>query len=643
MSKRVLFWSMLARWEVHTALEAVWIHALRIAGAEVKLVVCDGAFRACDVHRTTASPRGPLACQDCQASTFSNLARLRLDWEGIHSYIPRSTRGVIRYFVNDLPAEALFEATWKGQPVGEWAKSSALNHFRYYLPEPNDPVFVRVARETLEAALLSYEAAAVLFDEFAPDVVVVMNGRFAPHRVVLELAKQRGARVITHERGRQDGNYRVVDGGAVHDLADLHRVAADWQPIALRADQLHRVDHIFEQRRWGKNLNWVPFSPPPQDVAGLRARLRLDDRPLVTCFTSSDDELATIPAWSEGAFPRSLDWLPATLDIAARHPELLFVIRVHPNLARMGANPAAIAQVEALGRQMPENCRMVGPTEDISTYTLADITDLVVIYCSTVGLEAALFGKPVVAVAQGWYGDAPWLRRVERPEDYENAICEGVLAKPSREVARRALRTAYHRFEINNFHLVIKRVINETGEAELAISVPDHVEGEERQPLAQLTALVLEGKSHIRRPSAADHARGTAEEDAFLINRRPELWPELAPLRAEVEAGRAMLAAGDPAGALRALMRVTQREPRMASGWLALAEVFLALQRPAGAIDAWSRALKVDHACRPALLGLFAEAKARADRRAMASARDRLSRVIPDDPALAGMDAALSA
>lgn len=642
MGKRVVFWSMLARWEVHTALEAVWLHALRLAGAEVRLIVCDGAFRACDVHRTTADPRGPLGCQDCQAGTFSNLARLRLQWEGIQSYVPRAVRAEARAFAEGTAPDALFSAEWRGQPVGEWAKSSALNHFRLYTADPSHGEFVRVARETLEATVLSYEAAVVVFDEFAPEVVVMMNGRFAPHRAMMEVARQRSARVITHERGRQDGNYRVVDGASVHDLADFDRIAADWQGVALRADQLHRIDHIFEQRRWGRNLNWVPFSPPPQDVAGLRARLRLDDRPIVTCFTSSDDELATIPTWSVGAFPRSLDWLPATLTLAARHPELQFVIRAHPNVARMGASPSAIAQIEALGRQLPENCRMVGPTEDISTYTLADITDVVVVYCSTVAMEAAIFGRSVVTVARGWYGDAPWLHRVLHPEDYERVVLEALTKRPSREVARMALRTAYHRFETQHFHLGIKRVLGEGGAPELSITVPDHVEGEARNPLAQLTALVLEGRSHIRRPDATDLARATTDEDAFLINRRPELWPELAPLRAEVAAANAQLAAGDAAGALRALLTVTQREPRLAIAWLALADVFLALKRPAGAIDAWGRALRVDLASRPALLGLLGEARSRGDHAAMRSARDRLRRVIPDDPALPTLDAELS-
>ena len=641
MTKRVLFWSLLARWEVHTALEAVWMHALRNAGADVRMIVCDGVFRACDVHRTSIGSRGPLACQECQAGTFANLTRLGHQWEGMNAYVPRPVRAEARAWVEAVPAEQLFAARWRGQPVGEWASSSALNHFRLYVPDFADPRFVRAAREVLEATVLSYEAALVVFDEHQPEVVVVMNGRFAPQRVIVEVARQRGARIITHERGAQDDTHRVVDGALIHDLGEYDRLAADWQPLALRASQLHRIDLILEQRRWGRNFNWVPFSPPPQDAAGLRSRLRLDDRPLVVCFTSSDDELASMPEWSEGAFPRSLDWLPATLALAARRPELQFVIRVHPNLARMGANPKALAQVQALGGQMPDNCRMVGPTEDISTYTLVDLADAVVIYCSTVGLEAAVAGKPVVAVARGWYGDAPWLRRAIQPEDYEPLVLQAVATKPSREVARLALRMAYHRFETQHFHLMIKRLVNSGGEAELSITVPPHVEGEARNPLAQLTALVLEGRSHIRRPDAADLARGTADEDTFLINRRPELWPELAPLRAEVEAGRAKLSAGDPAGALRAVMAVTQREPRLASAWLALAEVFLALARPSGAIDAWGRALKVDLACRPALLGLIGEARGRGDRAAMAHARDRLRLVIPDDPALAALDAEL--
>jgi hypothetical protein len=169
----------------------------------------------------------------------------------MNAYVPRPVRAEARAWVEAVPAEQLFAARWRGQPVGEWASSSALNHFRLYVPDFADPRFVRAAREVLEATVLSYEAALVVFDEHQPEVVVVMNGRFAPQRVIVEVARQRGARIITHERGAQDDTHRVVDGALIHDLGEYDRLAADWQPLALRASQLHRIDLILDLLQLG--------------------------------------------------------------------------------------------------------------------------------------------------------------------------------------------------------------------------------------------------------------------------------------------------------------------------------------------------------------------------------------------------------
>ena len=151
----------------------------------------------------------------------------------------------------------------------------------------------------------------------------------------------------------------------------------------------------------------------------------------MACFTSSDDEWLVFPERREGAFPQSLDWIPATVEAARQSPELQWVIRMHPNLVGYGVNRQAVDQALRLAEDLPENCRIVQPKDDLSSYTIADLCSAAVSYGTTMGVEIAASGKAVVAVARGWYGRTGFVRPVDAPEDYLRVVREAVAAPPS--------------------------------------------------------------------------------------------------------------------------------------------------------------------------------------------------------------------
>ena len=46
---------------------------------------------------------------------------------------------------------------------------------------------------------------------------------------------------------------------------------------------------------------------------------------------------------------------------------------------------------------------VISPSEDINSYDLLDASDKVVIFGSTIGLEASYWGKPVILLGCSWY------------------------------------------------------------------------------------------------------------------------------------------------------------------------------------------------------------------------------------------------
>ena len=128
-------------------------------------------------------------------------------------------------------------------------------------------------------------------------------------------------------------------------------------------------------------------------------------------FLSSEDELTphilTHGACnggdlkSPGGYKSQADFVCFLLEEARRHPELGFVIRLHP---RMSANKRDYFESEEhlkykqifTDKSIPENVFALYGDSKISSYFIISKVDLVIVAWSTIGLEALLLGKPVV-------------------------------------------------------------------------------------------------------------------------------------------------------------------------------------------------------------------------------------------------------
>jgi len=449
--RRILIASPYASWHYHTAIEITLAHALRARGAQVLQVGCDGLFPVCDVHRANLNPRPANACVECQWRVLDGFRRLVAPLAWLGRWSDPAERSEIARWSRALRDDELAHAHWRSYPIGAWALSSALYQFRRSSLEGADAEVFATLRGQLEGCALAAAAYERLYEDVRPDALLVLNGRFFAHRAALELALRRGIRVHAHERGGAKDTLAWRSGSLYMDLEPARRLWAARAHLPLRAEELELVRRTLSDRRVGRGMSWsVQYSPAPQQEAALRERLALDERPLVAVFTSSDDEQATFPDYRAGAFPRARDWLPATVELARRMSDHQFVIRMHPGLVSFGANEGVLRDAEELSARLPENCRLVRPTEEVSSYSLADLAAVGIVYYTTLGLEMAARGQQVVAVAKGWYAHAGFCRFVEDARDYERAVRAAsarARAEPADlEVARGAHRFLYHYF-----------------------------------------------------------------------------------------------------------------------------------------------------------------------------------------------------
>ena len=97
---------------------------------------------------------------------------------------------------------------------------------------------------------------------------------------------------------------------------------------------------------------------------------------------------------SNVVFPHMFAWLDLVLEIAREHPDTLFVIRAHPDEARPGkASQESVSQwVNKTNADSLPNLIFVDSDQPLSSYELIQRSKFVMVYNSTIGLEASILG-----------------------------------------------------------------------------------------------------------------------------------------------------------------------------------------------------------------------------------------------------------
>ncbi len=235
-----------------------------------------------------------------------------------------------------------------------------------------------------------------------PDVVIVPNGTIQELGVVYRVARHLKLPVVTYEFSDQRQRIWLAYNSEVmrQDTAKLWEASKD-QP--LREDQLERMRSLMMARQ--RAAMWENFArlwqgKPAEGGEQARRKLGLDQRPVVLLATNVLGDSLTL---GRQVFSKSMaEWISRTVQYFIGRPDVQLVIRVHPGeVLTHGQSMADVVQ-EVLPR-LPENIRLIRASDEINTYDLMEVADVGLVYTTTVGLEMAMMGLPVVVAGQTHY------------------------------------------------------------------------------------------------------------------------------------------------------------------------------------------------------------------------------------------------
>src|SRR5215510_14252279 len=279
-------------------------------------------------------------------------------------------------------------------------------------------------------------------DQTQPRAVVVFNGQFFPEATARYIAQQRGIRVITHEVGLQPASAFFTDGEAT--AYPIH-IPDEFE---LNDEQNAELDAYLAKRFQGDfTMAGIKFWADMKGLDESFLQKAAGFKQIVPIFTNVIFD--TSQPHANTVFEDMFDWLDLALGVIRAYPETLFVIRAHPDELRVrkSSRETVAAWVEASGADKEPNVIFIAPNETLSSYELIQKSKFVMVYNSTIGLEASIMGAAVLCAGKARFTQYPTVFFPQTVDEVRNKMKEFLDAEKIEvpaEFKRNARRFLYY-------------------------------------------------------------------------------------------------------------------------------------------------------------------------------------------------------
>jgi len=189
----------------------------------------------------------------------------------------------------------------------------------------------------------------------------------------------------------------------------------------LSASQNQRLDEYLEKRFQGKfTMAGIQFWPEMEGLSGeFEIKAKRFER-IVPIFTNVIFDTSQVHA--NKRFRNMFDWLDQVLELIKSNPATLFVIRAHPDEMRPNSKKQSRESVRdwvlSNGVDRMDNVVFYDSGDRVSSYALIQKAHFVMVYNSSIGLEASIMGVPVLCGGAARYTQYPTVYFPRSPEAY---------------------------------------------------------------------------------------------------------------------------------------------------------------------------------------------------------------------------------
>ncbi len=362
--------------------------SLQLQGIPVRHFVCQEGLSPCVLGTNRKDTQQKPPCSECVNQSGSMFNNMNVNWFRYEHDLLLS-QAIEGKSVNDL-----LNFKYEEVPLG----NLVLPSIRWIMRRNNlleETKTLEILKGYIRSAWSIKSAFERLIKETYPRCVLVFNGMMYPEAVVRWVASQHGIPSFSHEVGMTPFSGFFTQGEAT---AYPVTIPDDFQ---LNEEQNAKLDAYLEKRFNGKfTMAGLQFWREISSLDSNFLKKANNFKQIVPVFTNVIFD--TSQPHANIIFTDMFEWLDQVALIAKRHTDTLFIFRAHPDEARQGkASEESVADwVQKKHLTKLHNVIFVRPDEFFSSYEMIQRAKFIMIYNSTIGLEASIMGKPVLCAGK---------------------------------------------------------------------------------------------------------------------------------------------------------------------------------------------------------------------------------------------------
>ena len=419
--------------------------SLQLAGVPVVHFVCQAGLSRCVLGTDWEHPEAEPPCTRCQA--LSDKVFRSVEAHPFHytadPLLSASLQGLGVEQLSRFEFPASFLPGEPAIPLGRLALPSLRWAMRRHHLRDDEATRFLFSEYLLSAYHLAQEFAA-LIERSQPAAAVLFNGTMYPEATARWVAAQYSLHTVTHEVSFQPFSAFFTSGEATAYPLDIP------DDFELGEQENERLDQYLERRFQGKfTMAGIRFWSEMRglDPAFLEKATRF--RQIVPVFTNVVFDTSQVHA--NTVFSNMFEWLEVTLELIKAYPDTLFVLRAHPDEMRpkKESQESVREWVQKNGVDRLPNVVFIDSQEQISSYELIERAKFVMVYNSSIGLEAALLGAAVLCGGKARYTQLPVVFFPDSPSEYAaraRAFLDADRIEVPEAFARNARRFLYYQF-----------------------------------------------------------------------------------------------------------------------------------------------------------------------------------------------------
>ncbi len=220
----------------------------------------------------------------------------------------------------------------------------------------------------------------------------------------MEFCNRYQVKYVCYDRAKRiaSANFNINNPSPIWDISEAWKRYASRQ---LSNQELTQVDDYLKERELQKkDVYAYNLSSKVKDLEKLKQSLGIPQgAKVITVYTNLIWDAANVSR--DIAFTSPLECIVKTVERYQGNKNVHVLVRSHPAEKIIGTVERYGDLVKNHFKTLPSNITIIEPDLDINSFSIIEISDIGVVHTSTVGLEMAIEGKPVILISDTHYRD----------------------------------------------------------------------------------------------------------------------------------------------------------------------------------------------------------------------------------------------